>query len=348
MDNCLNNCIDIRCEDHVISRVFFGEKLQDAEILLKDYRDVHIVCDENVAYAARMLGGNASSVTMIHAGEGEKTMETVIRICTRLLQEGADRSSLLLGIGGGITTDMAGFAACIYKRGIRFGFIPTTLLSQVDAGIGGKTGVNFLGYKNMLGVIRQSEFTFICPEPLSTLPRREFLCGAAEMLKTFIIDDRNGCYERAVRALQGIDLGDEEQIRSLGELIREAASVKAGIVSRDQFESGERRQLNLGHTFAHAIEKVSGGEIAHGEAVAMGIILAARLSDRALEEKLKADFEACGLPAECPFPVQELAGAMALDKKAEGDIIHFIVPVRIGQVREMDLSAEGAVALLTR
>lgn len=297
----------------------------------------------------KLLGGRVKSITGIRATEAEKTMETVTAICGRLLEEGADRSSLVLAIGGGITTDMAGFAACIFKRGVRFAYIPTTLLAQVDAAIGGKTGVNYDGLKNMLGVIRQPEFTYICPEVLETLPGREFLCGAAEMLKSFIIKDE-GNYEKAVALLKDINAIDEDTItpeeaakihETLGKLVFEAAAVKAEIVGRDQFESGERRKLNLGHTFAHAIEKLSEGAIAHGEAVAMGIIQASRLADNAqLTAKLIADFSACGLPTECPYTFDQMAEAMSSDKKAEGGIVHFIVPTAIGTVTQLDLRIE--------
>jgi 3-dehydroquinate synthetase len=208
--------------------------------------------------------------------------------------------ALVLAIGGGITSDMVGFAASIYKRGLRFAYIPTTLLSQVDAAIGGKTGVNLNTYKNILGVIRQPEFTYISTKMLESLPHRDFLSGAAEMLKTFLIED-NGNYEVAVSVLStmnrrccemmvdGMDEADAwkecllESVDDLTPLIAAAARVKAGVVSRDQFENGERRKLNLGHTFAHAIESLSRkyeNAITHGEAVAMGILLAAELSEK--------------------------------------------------------------------
>ena len=300
----------------------------------------------------KLLGGRIKSITGIRATEAEKTMDTVTAICGRLLEEGADRNSLVLAIGGGITTDLAGFAASIYKRGVRFAYIPTTLLAQVDAAIGGKTGVNYEGLKNMLGVIRQPEFTYICPEVLETLPRREFLCGAAEMLKSFIIKDE-GNYAKAVALLTDINNIDPDTItpeeafqmhQALGELIFEAAAVKAEIVGLDQFEAGERRNLNLGHTFAHAIEKLSGGSIAHGEAVAMGIIQASRLAESTdLTSKLIADFTACGLPTECPYSMEDMAEAISKDKKAEGDIIHFIVPTAIGSVIQLDLKIENII-----
>lgn len=249
---------------------------------------------------------------------------------------------MLLGIGGGITTDMTGFTASIYKRGIRFSYLPTTFLAQVDAAIGGKTGVNFENYKNILGVIRQPEFTYVCPEVLETLTYRDFLSGAAELVKTFIIDDTGDNYEKAVTILSAIHDADDHTSAiashhaELEELIAAAAKVKAGVVERDEFEMGERRKLNLGHTFAHAIEweahnrEQSMGEvnagvhgISHGEAVAIGMIMAAEASEyyyaddksqpvavQGLAKRLTEDFRRCGLPVECPYPITTLAEAM--------------------------------------
>lgn len=309
---------------------------------------VFIICDTNVRYVADRIGLVPEGIFEIEALEQAKNFNTVLSIDHWLLDKGADRDAFVLGIGGGITTDMVGFAASIYKRGIRFGFVPTTLLSQVDASIGGKNGVNLDSYKNIIGVIRQPEVTFICPEPLSTLPQRQFLSGASELLKTFIIDDGDGNYEKAVSLLALKRYGD------LGDLVAAAAGVKAGIAGRDPQEHGERRLLNLGHTFAHAIEKMSEEKIGHGEAVAMGIILAAKLSSRlglaeeGLAERLEKDFKACGLPVECPFGARELADAMKKDKKAQGGKVHFVLPLRIGRVETRSLSPEEAAMILEK
>jgi 3-dehydroquinate synthetase len=221
---------------------------------------------------------------------------------------------------------------------------------MVDAGLGGKTGVNLDDYKNMLGSFRQPEFTWLLPDVLRSLPRREFLSGAAEMLKTFIIED-GGNYEKAVRVLSEIAAGASIASRrdELQRLISAAAAVKAGVVSRDQFESGERRKLNLGHTFAHAIEheaRKTGRDITHGEAVAIGMVQAARLASEGFARTLRADLVCCGLPADLPFPLETLRDAMALDKKAEGGKVHFIVPHAVGDVRIEDMTVEEALSRL--
>ena len=332
-----------------------GRTVEDAIPYLKDYPAVYILSDRNVeAYAARVAEalepcGNLRGRFSIDANENAKNIDTVLEICRWLLNLEADRKALIFAIGGGITTDMAGFAASIYKRGIRFACLPTTFLAQVDAAIGGKTGVNFLNYKNMLGVIRQPEFTFECPEVLSTLPYRDFISGAAELVKTFIIDNEGNNYSKAISVLSAIAGANDhkaailEHLPELQELISAAASVKAGVVERDQFESGERRKLNLGHTFAHAIEwmaREKGDDISHGEAVSMGMIMAAGLSekfygnaDAHLAATLRRDFAACRLPVECPYSISELVPAMKYDKKAEGEGVNFVLIHAVGDVR---------------
>lgn len=364
--------IEIIEEGKVLSRIYSGSAVGDVLKYISDYPSVFIVYDRNVGHLLRALSGNPKlkGSFPIKATEDGKVMDTVLSICNWLLENNADRNSLLLAVGGGIVTDMAGFSASIYKRGIRFAYIPTTLLSQVDAAIGGKTGVNFHSYKNMLGVIRQPEFTFLCPQPLSTLPFRDFVSGEAELLKTFIISNiPEKSYQKCIALLSDIFSSPDraEAITShqdeLQDLIHRAAAIKAGVVSRDQYEKGERRKLNLGHTFAHAIESIARSsvpeiDITHGEAVAMGIVAAARLSERMaedeagrrpkLETEIAADFARCGLPVKMPFPFEDLAKAMAKDKKAEGDRIHFVLIRAIGDTCDRELTIEEAMSKLVR
>ena len=327
-------------------RILGGSSLRDLVPLLARESEVYLVYDKNVAWVARELmagipgqaGDDAKSAIAIDTSEEKKGMETVLEICRKLMEAGASRKALLVAIGGGITTDMAGFAASIYKRGIRYANVPTTLLAQVDAAIGGKNGVNLDGYKNMLGTITQPVFTFLCAEVLRTLPPREFRCGVAEMLKTFLLEDADA-YHRAVLLLSTNSAQNVDGTGELQELIERAAEIKAGIVQRDPFEQGERAKLNLGHTFGHAIEHEAherGEDISHGEAVAMGIILAAEMSDReglskGLATRLKADFANVGLPTECPYPLDTLKKAMAKDKKAVSGNLHFVLLKDIGQ-----------------
>ena len=339
---------DIRFSSAVQSRILAGETLAGAAALLEGERDVFIVYDRAMEGGSVILRRALPDerIFPLRASESAKTMDTVLSLCRAMMTSGVSRTGLVVAIGGGITCDLAGFAASIYKRGVRFAFIPTTLLSQVDAAIGGKTGVNVDTYKNMLGVIAQPEWVYLCPEVLSTLPEREYRCGLAEMLKTFLIADA-GLYEDAVSALGAptsprqsmksafsmdcspetaalsmksafsMDCSPETAATSMNSalfmdcfrFIIAAARIKAAVVERDPYErSFERRKLNFGHTFAHAIESVAqrrGDDIRHGEAVAMGMILAARLGD-ALETAGAARFgdalETAGATSPARFP----------------------------------------------
>ena len=373
--------INIYSGERIISRIMVEETIGDLERCLERYPHVFAVMDANVAMncpasaeMAEIMNRKGVPGKLIDASEETKTMDTVMDICGWLLDNGADRDALVLAVGGGVTCDMVGFAASIYKRGVRFAYVPTTLLAQVDAAVGGKTGVNYDRYKNILGVIRQQEFTYICPQVLASLPHREFTAGVAEMLKTFIIDD-NGNYQKAVDVLsemsQGYSILPEESAadywsdcvaaysNELMYLVTEAVRVKAGIVTRDQFEKGERRKLNLGHTFAHAIETLAQREdrdITHGEAVAMGLVMAARLSDRVfrgdmdtpteMEGGLAIDLCDCGLFPQCPYDVEDMAEIMAKDKKAEGGKVHFVLIREIGDVTSYALAVDEVVKLL--
>lgn len=329
--------------------------------LLKGEKEVYLIYDENLTAFAKEIAATVPSIRKsipLSTSEELKTMETVLAIERLLLQADATRNALLLALGGGITTDITGFVASIYKRGVRYANIPTTLLAQVDAAIGGKTGVNLDGYKNMLGSFLQPQFTYLCSEVLRTLGQRDFLAGAAELLKTFLIAD-GGRYKEAVRFLdcaRNDESGDWNDKELMG-LIWEAAQIKAGIVERDPLEQGERAVLNLGHTFGHAIEhqaQLCGDDIRHGEAVAMGIIMAARLSEamniaeNGLAESLVADFTSIGLPVQSPYPLDSLREAMEKDKKSAGGKVKFILPLKPGEVRIVPLSPADACEILSK
>ena len=356
--------------EDTICRIVRAESLEPLFPMFEGFGKVWIVCDRNVwgsvgekiqdglsgtdAHGQRRLLG----ASLIDATEENKTLATVESIVGEMLEKGADRNVLLLGVGGGITTDIAGFAASVYKRGVRFAFVPTTLLAQVDAAIGGKNGVNYHSYKNMIGVIRQPEFTYIYNEPLKTLSSEAFLSGVAELLKTFIIADADAYSEALCRLRKwngSCGEGKKNQYPEIGDLAAEAAGIKAGIVQQDPDEHGLRRVLNLGHTFAHAIEKLSGGKWSHGLAVSVGMVMAASLAEKmdgkavcsdgetfacehGLAARLESDFRSIGLPTQCPYGAAEMAGAMSRDKKAEGGKVNFILPQRIGAVKTVKLS----------
>ncbi len=366
--------IEIRDGGHeLLSEVLISPYCTNLRPLLDRYRSVYVVSDvflfdelDDRYYQELLYGSDRIKMRLMYSwyeqeegvnvSEKYKSMESVLQICSALQEHGADRDSLVLAIGGGVLLDKVGFAAAIYRRGVDVAYVPTSFVAQVDAAIGGKTAVNLENYKNILGVFKQPVFTYICPEMLASLPDREFRNGLAEMLKTFIIED-NGHYEETV-ALFGRSAEPWREIvrgKAFRELLTEAVKVKAGIVGRDMYEKGERSKLNLGHTFAHAIEHRAfeeGRPVGHGEAVAMGTIMAARLSERlgevpeGLADKLEADFRLCGLPTECPFPKEELAEAMTKDKKAEGDEVKFVLVRGIGDVICKKLSVKEVIEKL--
>ena len=373
--------INIYDGGQVISRILVQDGIEGLEACLEPYEHVYVVMDSNVAMkcsaayeVSQMLNRRGVPGMLVEASEDAKCMETVMEICSWLLDSGADRDALVLAIGGGITTDMVGFAASIYKRGVHFAYVPTTLLAQVDAAIGGKTGVNMDGYKNMLGVIRQPEFTYVCPQVLESLPMEDFQAGAAEMLKTFIIED-NGNYAAAVTLLKeltadfielcaGATLSDGEErwpealagrLSDLTPLIAAAARLKAGVVSRDQFESGERMKLNLGHTFGHAIEALAHkkhNDIDHGHAVALGMVYAAQLAEKlemaepGFAASIEHDLDASLLLIINPYSIHDMAEAMRKDKKAESGKVHFVLPRAVGDVVMHNLTVDEVVELL--
>lgn len=316
--------------------------LSDTLARLQAEPECYLVYDRNAAWVASSLMERlpVRGSLAIETSEEGKTLETVQSLERWLLQADATRGAILLAVGGGITTDLVGFAAAIYKRGIRYANFPTTLLAQVDAAIGGKTGVNLDGYKNMLGAFRMPEFTVLEASFLRTLPAREWRGGLAEMLKTFLIGD-GSAYHQVITSMKNAQFLDATGFM---DAIRRAAEIKADIVAADPEEHGERVKLNLGHTFGHAIEheaRLHGDDISHGEAVAMGIILAAGLSERlgvaqnGLSARLRADFAQAGLPADSPYPAEDLLEALRKDKKAAAG----------GKVKFVLLRAPGDVVL---
>ena len=269
---------------------------------------------------------------IVEAGEKHKTLTTADRIWRELVERGAGRDCFIVGIGGGTVTDIAGFVASTYMRGVQFGFVPTTLLGQVDAAIGGKNGVNLDGYKNMVGAFAQPQFVLCDPALLRTLPDREFRSGLAEVVKAAVVGD--------AKLFELLESSDFEKLRGddtlLTEVIARAVQVKVNIVERDEREAGERRKLNLGHTFGHAIESLS-HDYLHGEAVAAGIAIASMMAVRAGllcptdRSRIERLLERLGMPLRTELPVESLLAAIRKDKKCEsGDAIRFVFPTGIG------------------
>ena len=262
---------------------------------------------------------------LICADEEHKTMETVYDIVGQLLAMKADRNIFLLGVGGGITTDLTGFIGSIYKRGVRFGFVPTTLLAMADASIGGKNGVNVQHYKNMLGTITQPNFVIISCNFLKTLPKREFYSAIPEIFKVVLLAGHP--FEEFHDFFKNIDYNnlfdDERKMAMLSNAIYIAIDIKRMVMANDPYDCGSRRWLNFGHTFAHAIEYCT-NRFLHGEAVGIGMILASRNAHKtALASRIEKALRDCGLPTQLPddIPKEKLLEAMMQDKKNYTDKI---------------------------
>jgi 3-dehydroquinate synthase len=264
------------------------------------------------------LPGCEHSTLSLPDGEACKTLDTVEAIIDSLVFNEARRDTTLISLGGGVVGDMAGFAAACYMRGIDFIQVPTTLLAQVDASVGGKTGVNHPEGKNLIGAFHQPRLVLIDTDTLQTLPDREFRAGLAEVIKHGLIADvaYTDWIDNNMAALLARDP------EALAQAILRSCEIKAAIVAEDERESGVRALLNYGHTFAHAIESTAGyGSWLHGEAVAAGMVMAAELSrlDSAERARIAAIIEAAGLPVRPPaVGAEALAQAMSMDKKVEG------------------------------
>ncbi|OQY55650.1 MAG: 3-dehydroquinate synthase [Desulfobacteraceae bacterium 4572_88] len=278
-------------------------------------------------------------VIEIGTGETIKTLETVHDIYARLVDIEADRSAFIVGIGGGIVCDIAGFVASTYMRGVRFGFVSSTLLSQVDASVGGKNGVNFQGYKNMVGIFNQPEFVICDLELLKTLPEKEIRCGFGEIVKHALIGDAEMFHYLESDYAKAIALDTE----AIEKLVWNSVVIKSSVVNQDEREKGERRKLNFGHTFGHAIEKTSSA-LLHGEAISAGMVAAAELSEkkgllRAEETgRIRALLENLRLPTRIEGDRKKIADALRKDKKKEKDRINFVLLHSIGKAIVEEIS----------
>lgn len=298
--------------------------------------DCLIVSNETVAALyldslKKNLG--TSSVHSINLADGEsyKTMASVGAVIDSLVQVHANRDTTVIALGGGVIGDIAGFAAACYMRGVGFIQVPTTLLAQVDASVGGKTGVNHPDGKNLIGSFHQPQLVVIDTATLLTLPDRQLKAGIAEVIKHAVISDADffAWLEANMDALV-----DRDTV-ALAYAIRRSCEIKAAVVSEDEREMGKRALLNFGHTFAHAIENCLGyGEWLHGEAVAAGMVLAAALSeiDPAEKDRIAALIESAGLPTAPPaIAADKLVAAMQMDKKVQAKQLRFVLLKSIGE-----------------
>lgn len=281
--------------------------------------------------------GRACTVELIPDGEEAKSLGTAEHLYDRALGYGLDRTSLFLALGGGVAGDITGFVAATYMRGVPFAQVPTTLLSQVDSSVGGKVAVNHRRGKNMIGAFHQPRAVFIDTGTLETLPRRDYLAGIAEIIRYGAALDAD-FFAFLESNMEGLLAKDPAILK---ECIRTSCAIKARVVAADEREtSGLRSHLNYGHTFAHAIETVTGyGRYRHGEAVAIGMVCAARAAEKmgliTAEESARQRelIAAAGLPVAAEgIDPEKVVAAMALDKKAEGGNVRFILTEKIGSV----------------
>ncbi len=298
-----------------------------------------IVSNEDVAahYAETLSEslrqeGYAPVLCTVPEGEAHKTLATIQGLYDQFVAAGLDRRSPIIGLGGGVIGDMAGFAAATYLRGAPFVQVPTSLLSMVDASVGGKTGVDLPQGKNLVGAFKQPAVVIIDPDVLAELPAAEFRAGLAEIVKHGIL----GAPE-LFRQLE------KEGPTNLTQMIADAVRVKVDVVIEDPFERGRRATLNLGHTFGHAIEQVSGYRLRHGEAVAVGTVAAARMAvalqrcEQSTAERIEDCLERLGLPTSASgLDLDEVYAMMFQDKKRQGKMLRLIIPQDIGDVVIID------------
>jgi len=311
------------------SSIRIGDRLQNLPHYLPEGRTI-IITDTNVLNLYRDEFPPFPTLS-IGNGEAAKSLDTVRDLYEALVDLEVDRSVFILGIGGGIVCDVAGFVAATYMRGLRFGFIPTTLLALVDASVGGKNGVNLEGYKNLVGTIRQPEFVLCDLTFLKTLPEAEVLNGMAEIVKHALIAD-SGMFD-FLEANSAEAIGLDPAV--IERLVGDSVVIKSDIVRRDECEAGERRKLNFGHTFGHALERAAG--LSHGEAVSVGMALASAISVRrgklsaAAHTRILDLLHRMRLPCSAAVDPVRVTGALRKDKKRRGARIHFVLLEAVGR-----------------
>jgi 3-dehydroquinate synthase len=287
-----------------------------------------IITDENV-FAKNPKLFKAWKTIVIPAGEQHKNQNTVDGIIEKLVTYGANRKSYIVGVGGGVITDLSGYVAGIYMRGVKFGFVPTSVLAMVDASIGGKNGVDVGIYKNMVGLIRQPEFLLYDYTFLKTLPKEEWINGFAEIIKHACIKDAP--MFKLLNDHKPVDFQKDKVL--LNKLIQRNALLKSKVVQGDEFEDGDRKLLNFGHTLGHAIENTY--KLPHGQAVAIGMVAAAYLSADLLKlkgaEKIAALIVKYGLPAFFKFDAGKALDTMRADKKRVDNEIYYVLLEKIGK-----------------
>jgi 3-dehydroquinate synthase len=295
---------------------------------LVDKNQAVVITDEHIFSAQRATFSGWNTI-VIKAGEQYKVQETVDNIIGQLIEFGADRKTWLIGVGGGVITDLTGYVAAIYMRGLSFGFVPSSILAMVDASIGGKNGIDVGVYKNMVGTIRQPAFLLYDHSLLKSLPKEEWVNGFAEIIKNAAIKDA-----ALFRELERNKLTFYQKDKAaLAKLIRRNVGIKSAVVEKDEFEHGERRLLNFGHTLGHAVEKMYA--LSHGQAVSIGMVAACMISEEFTSfndtDRMIGTLKKYGLPTQATFDPKEVMNVLRMDKKRVKDSMNYILLNKIGQ-----------------
>ena len=320
------------------SQILVGERLANVMQYLPQNR-VFVITDSNLASLYQEEFPDYP-VFIVDPGEASKDFDVMIRIWHWLLEQGADRTSFILAIGGGVVCDLAGFVASTFMRGIGFGFVATSLLAQVDASVGGKNGVNLGGYKNIIGTFTQPSFVICDTQMLRTLPGEEYCNGMAEVIKHALIKDADKLdfLKENRAALLNRDSA------AINEIVSRSVKIKAAVVQADERETGQRRLLNFGHTWGHAIEKVY--KIPHGQAVSLGMIFACELSVHmgylapAFVSEIAELLDQYGLPVQRDLDKKMVFEALLKDKKKENRSIHYVLLKKPGEAFVEELSVK--------
>jgi 3-dehydroquinate synthase len=352
--------------------VDLGPRSYDIEIGSGNVRDVALFCDADAEDSHAVIitdanvddlysepvaeslvdAGSEVDILVVEAGESSKAPEVAAELWEQMLDQGTDRKSVVVAVGGGVVGDLAGFVAATFARGLRFVQVPTTLLAQVDSSVGGKVGINLPGGKNMVGAFWQPRGVVVDVSVLETLPEREYRAGLAEVVKYGVIQDAD--FFAHLEA--NVEPINAREPAALTYVIQRCCRLKADVVEQDEREeTGVRSILNYGHTFCHAFEAATDyEELLHGEGVAIGMMCAARLAQRMgcvdaeFTKRQRALLEAFGLPLNVPdVEPDELIDLMYRDKKVDRGKLRFVVPSRMGHVECVgDVTTEDIVAAL--
>ena len=308
---------------------FFGAQFSMLDNLVEKENTIFIT-DENIfkAHPEKFI---SRKTILLKAGEAFKNQKAADEVIRQLIELQADRKTFIVGVGGGVVTDITGYVASVYMRGVKFGFAPTSILAMVDASIGGKNGIDVGVYKNLVGVINHPEFLLYDFSFLTTLPEEEWISGFAEIIKHACIKDEEmfGFLEK--ESLEKFRLTND----LIGRLIEKNVGIKYNVVASDEHETGERKLLNFGHTFGHAIENISG--LSHGKAISIGMMAACMISEKLNDfskektSRISHLLSKYGLPVSLDFDKEKIWNILLHDKKRSGNEMSFVVLDTIGK-----------------